>query len=72
MNKNEQLEKLEQTLKSNSVRVIYDTLKSEGGVCKLKEKYYVIVNRNISIDQKISILANSLMRITGSPTNIDE
>jgi Zn-dependent peptidase ImmA (M78 family) len=72
INKNEQLKQLEDTLHRNSVRVIYDILKSEGGMCKVKDKYYVIVNRNISVEQKISVLAHSIMDITGNSVNIEE
>ncbi len=72
INKNDQLKQLEDTLRQNSVRVIYDVLKTEGGMCKLKDKYYVIINRNISVEQKISVLAHSLMDITGIPVAIEE
>ncbi|MBS4015732.1 MAG: hypothetical protein KGZ86_04780 [Candidatus Latescibacteria bacterium] len=64
MNKNEKIKELEQTLQRNSVRVIYDNLKSEGGLCKVKDKYYIIINKNISAEQKIEILSYGLMHIT--------
>lgn len=69
MNKNEKLKKLEDTLQENSVRVIYDVLKSEGGLCKVKDKYYIIINRNIGVEQKITILSQGLMNITGTPVD---
>lgn len=69
MNKNEKIKQLEETAQKNSVRIIYDILKSDGGLCKVKDKYYIIINRNISIEQKIFIISQSLMDISG--TTID-
>lgn len=70
MNKNERLKKLENTLEENAVRVIYDKLKSEGGLCKVRNKYYLIINRNLSIEQKITIMSESLLEVS-SPTGYD-
>lgn len=67
MNKNERIKELEDSLENNSVRIIYDNLKSDGGLCKVKNKYYIIINKNISVEQKIHILSQGLMDITGIP-----
>ena len=64
MIKNEQLEKLEETLKSYSVKIIYDTLHSEGGLCRVKDRYYVIINRYLTLDEKIELLSKSLLEFT--------
>jgi hypothetical protein len=71
MNKSERLKQLEEMLQQNSVRIIYDILKGEGGLCKVRDKYYVIVNRNISVEQKITLLAHGLMDVTGTPVDLD-
>lgn len=65
VNKNERINELEDTLNKNSVRIIYDNLKSDGGLCKVKDKYYIIINKNISTEQKILILSQGLIDITG-------
>jgi hypothetical protein len=64
MNKYEKIKELEQTLQNNAVRIIYDTLKSDGGLCKVKDKYYIIINKNISVEQKIDILSQGLINIS--------
>lgn len=61
MIKNEELEKLEQALKEKSIKIIYDTLYSEGGLCRVKDRYYVIINRYLTIDEKIELLTRSLL-----------
>ncbi len=63
INRNDRLKTLEETLKSKSVRIIYDNLKSDGGLCKAKNQYYLIINKNISLEQKITILSRALMFI---------
>jgi hypothetical protein len=61
MIKNEELEQLEQALKGYSIKIIYDTLHSEGGLCRVKDRYYVIINRYLNLDEKIELLSRSLM-----------
>lgn len=64
MIKNEQIEKLEQELKAHSVKIIYDTLYTEGGLCRVKDRYYVIINRRLTIEEKIELLEKSLLELT--------
>lgn len=61
MIKNEEIARLEEALKSYSIKIIYDTLHSEGGLCRLKDRYYVIINRYLSLDEKIDLLSRSLL-----------
>lgn len=61
MIKNEQIKKLEAELKAHSIKIIYDTLHTEGGLCRLKDRYYVIINRYLSLDEKIELLSRSLL-----------
>jgi hypothetical protein len=67
MNQKEQLQKLEKALQDNFVRIIYDVLKSEGGLCKVKNQYYLIINRNLSLDQKIELLSRYLIELNSHP-----
>ncbi|MEO0131771.1 MAG: hypothetical protein ABIK73_02350 [candidate division WOR-3 bacterium] len=58
------LKKLEAELKELSVKIIYDNLKTIGGFCRLKDRYYLIINKNASIDDKINLLLENLNRLT--------
>jgi hypothetical protein len=54
------LKKLEDEFKSRCVKVIYDILKSDGGLCRAQNRYYLILNKNLSIDQKIALMTKYL------------
>ena len=64
MIKNAQIEKLEAELKNYSIKIIYDTLNSEGGLCRVKDRYFVIINRHLTIDEKVELLTKSLLDFT--------
>jgi hypothetical protein len=63
MSKTSRLEQLEQECKERGVRLIYDDLRSEGGLCRLRGNYYVIMNRRLAFETKIRIIANALARV---------
>ncbi|MEO0117426.1 MAG: hypothetical protein ABIK99_04995 [candidate division WOR-3 bacterium] len=65
MTKREVLEKLEEFLKSNrpEISLIFDEIEGEGGLCSLKGKYYIIVNRRLSLDAKIKIITAALKQL---------
>lgn len=44
------------------IRVIYDDLRSEGGVCRVKNRLMVIINRRASVATKIRIIDEALKR----------
>jgi len=69
MLKNEQIEKLERELKNYSIKIIYDTLYSKGGFCRVKDRYYVIINRHLTLEEKIELLSRSLMEYTEQTQN---
>ncbi len=64
MIKNERIEELEAELKNYSIKIIYDTLYSEGGLCRVKDRYYVIINRHLTIEEKVELLSKSLLDYT--------
>ncbi|MEO0091320.1 MAG: hypothetical protein ABIK61_01215 [candidate division WOR-3 bacterium] len=70
MNQTERLQKLEEILKKKSVRLIYDVIKSEGGLCRVRNQYYLIVNRNLTLEQKITVLSKSLLALENSTNAI--
>lgn len=72
MNRTEQLQKLEEILKKKSVRLIYDIIKGEGGLCRVRNQYYLIVNRNLTLEQKISILSKCLLVLENTTGSIPQ
>jgi hypothetical protein len=62
MTKAKQLEQLEQECKERGIRLIYDDLRSEGGLCRLRGCYYVILNRRLASETRTRILADALAR----------
>lgn len=63
MSKAKQLEQLEQECKDCGVRLIYDDLRSEGGLCRLRDGYYVILNRRLASETKTRIITDALARV---------
>jgi hypothetical protein len=63
MNSKRRLEQLEQQCIDMDVKLYYDDLRSEGGLCRLRRTFYVIINRRSSIETRIRILDDALARI---------
>ena len=63
MSKTSRLEQLEQECKERGVRLIYDDLRSEGGLCRLRGCYYVILNRRLAAETRTRIIADALARV---------
>lgn len=57
------LERLEAELKSRGVRLVYDDLKGEGGLCRVKGCPWLIVNRRASIETRVRVLREALSRL---------
>jgi hypothetical protein len=53
---------LEQSCQERGIKLIYDDLQSEGGLCRLRENYYIIINRRASTETRVRILRDSLGR----------
>jgi len=66
MSKTSRLEQLEQECKERGVRLIYDDLRSEGGLCRLRGSFYLILNRRLAFETKIRIIADALARVPGA------
>lgn len=60
MTKKEILIELENFLQSAEIRLIYDDIEGEGGLCELKGKPYIIINRRLPVENKIKIIAQEL------------
>jgi hypothetical protein len=67
MNTKKRLEQLEQECRGRGVRLIYDDLRSEGGLCRLRGCYYLILNRRLASETKVRIIADALARVGDCP-----
>jgi hypothetical protein len=63
MSKTAKLEQLEQECHTRGVRLIYDDLRSEGGLCRLRGSYYLILNRRLASETKARIIVDALARV---------
>jgi|UniRef100_A0A7V3PTL6 hypothetical protein len=52
------------------LKVIYDDLRSEGGVCRVHNRWLVIINRRSSAATKIRILEQALRRVEKAVTSV--
>lgn len=60
MTKKDILQHLEAVAKQIGVKVIYDELRGEGGLCRCKNHHYLILNNRLSQNQKIDLLIQGL------------
>ena len=69
MTKRDLLQHLEAVAKQAGVKVIYDELRGEGGLCRCKERYFLILNARLSQHQKIELIVDGLAKLdlTGLP-----
>ncbi|MEO0005758.1 MAG: hypothetical protein ABIK49_07145 [candidate division WOR-3 bacterium] len=61
---------LEERCKELGLKVIYDDLRGEGGMCRLRNEYLVIINRRAAVHTKIRILEQALKRYEAKTTVI--
>jgi hypothetical protein len=63
MSKASRLDQVEQECKERGVRLIYDDLRSEGGLCRLRDGYYLILNRRLASENRTRIIVDALVRM---------
>lgn len=63
MKTKEVLAGLEQECKQMGVKLIYDELQSEGGWCRVKGEYKIIINRRTSPESRARIIREALLEI---------
>ncbi len=63
ISKAKQLEQLELECKEQGVRLIYDDLRSEGGLCRLRGSFYLILNRRLASETRTRIITDALARV---------
>lgn len=62
------LDELEQRCNELGLKVIYDDLRGEGGMCRLRNQYLVIINRRAAVQTKIRMLEQALKRYEAKTT----
>ncbi len=67
MSRTARLEQLEQECRERGVKLIYDDLRSDGGLCRLRDGYYLILNRRLASETKARIIADALARVGDRP-----
>jgi len=60
------LEQLEQACRELGIRLMYDDLKSEGGLCRLRDSFYLVVNRRASAETRIRMMKDAVARVTAA------
>jgi hypothetical protein len=72
MSKKTRLEQLEQECHGRGVRLIYDDLRSEGGLCRLRGSYFLILNRRLASETRVRIIADALARVPERARDVTE
>jgi Ni,Fe-hydrogenase I small subunit len=67
MSKTSRLEQLEQECHGRGVKLIYDDLRGDGGLCRLRDGYFLILNRRLASETKARIIADALARVGDCP-----
>ncbi len=67
MKAKEVLQGLEQECEAKGVKLIFDDLQSEGGLCRLRNRYYIIINRRAAVETRVRIISDALSRIPAVP-----
>jgi hypothetical protein len=63
MTPKKRLEGLEQACRDHGVRLVYDDLQGEGGMCRLRDNYMIVINRRAAADTRVRIIGDALERI---------
>ena len=63
ISKAKQLEQLEQECRERGIRLIYDDLRSEGGLCRLRGSFFLILNRRLAVETRVRAIAAALARV---------
>jgi len=56
------LQELEGLAADLAIEIRYDTLEGRGGLCKYGGKAFLIVNRSLSVQERIHLLSRALSR----------
>ena len=56
------LTELEAVAAKLHIEVIYESLETSGGLCKVKGKSLIVINQNLPIKEKVKLLASELSK----------
>ena len=56
------LQELEALAEDLAIEIRYDTLESRGGLCRYRDKTCLILNRSLSVPERIHLLSKELSR----------
>ncbi len=63
MGKESALAELEARCQELGIKLVYDDLRGEGGLCRVREQFWLIVNRRVSVATKIRLLNDALKKV---------
>ena len=63
MKAKEMLARLERSCEERGVKLAYDDLRGEGGMCRLRDEYRIIINRRASTETRVRLISEALERI---------
>ena len=63
MKASERLERLERLCVERGVKLVYDELQGEGGLCRLRDCWYLIINRRLSVETRVRVIHQALERV---------
>lgn len=71
MSTSQTLAQLERQCRELGVRLIYDELRGEGGLCRLRDTYIVVINRRAAVETRVRLLSEALLAVEQRPIVTD-
>ncbi len=59
------LAELEARCTELGIRIIYDDLRGEGGLCRVRDRYLLIINRRVGAGTRVRIINEALKKVGG-------
>jgi hypothetical protein len=59
----QELARLEAECRQRGVKLVYDDLRGEGGLCRVRKSFYIIVNRRAATETRIRIVTAALGKL---------
>ncbi|KAA0257686.1 hypothetical protein FHQ18_08055 [Deferribacter autotrophicus] len=57
------IKELEEIAQRLNISVRYEATKAKGGLCRVEDKYYIIIDKKATPEYKISVLVRSLRKL---------
>ncbi|MBM3315849.1 hypothetical protein FJY71_08460 [candidate division WOR-3 bacterium] len=59
----QELARLEAECRQRGVKLVYDDLRGEGGLCRVRKSFYIIINRRASTETRIRMIGTCLGKL---------